>query len=597
MTFLPDRLRRGALLACALALVSALSACGDDVAQPEDPVERARLALRQGDGIAAEADLRRALNDGVDRLELTALMGEAELLQGNLPEAREWLSPGEFSEGTRARGFHLLGQLEAQSGNLAAAGAALDRAFHENPDSPELWVDIGRLRYRGGEQIQAVEAAEKAVSLGPDNPVALHFRAQLVRDAYGMKAAVPWYEAALKHDPENPDILADYAATLGELGRARDMLAAVRKLARVDPGNPQVHYLQAVLAARGGNPVLARALLQRSGNLEREVPAAMLLSAIVDIQNGNHASAAQILTRLADKQPENHRVQELLARALLLGRSDNELIYRYENSALRRGASPYLITLVGRAHEALGQRDKAAQFLDKAAEPRSGNLVAIEVDEDFVLDRAGNENSGEDILAAVRADIEFDRGNSAARRARDLVARFSGSADALSLAGDAELAAGNVAAALERYRASATVRRPWPLTRRMIMTLRADGRVDEANVLLLSHLKGEPNNSEAAAMLASVLADLGRWPEAAAVIDHAIKTGAAGDPRVLSLRARIAATTGNTSLALKLAERSYALQPNNALSANVLAAVKGRTDGDDGPSEHLFEKSRSLARN
>ncbi len=92
------------------------------------------------------------------------------------------------------------------------------------------------------------------------------------------------------------------------------------------------------------------------------------------------------------------------------------------------------------------------------------------------------------------------------RMAEDFAARFDGSADALSLAGDADLAAGDAELALQHYRASASIRRSWPLTRRMIMAYRTLGQDAQASSLLTEYLRGDPNNLEAAAFLAGVLA-------------------------------------------------------------------------------------------
>src|SRR3546814_8948556 len=58
------------------------------------------------------------------------------------------------------------------------------------------------------------------------------------------------YDRALAADPGNTGALIDQAATLGDLGRYRDMLVALRKAAAIVPGDPRLYYLQAVLAAR-----------------------------------------------------------------------------------------------------------------------------------------------------------------------------------------------------------------------------------------------------------------------------------------------------------------------------------------------------------
>src|SRR5690606_21382383 len=86
-------LRCASLVAAALTLGAAAPAAG--------PVAEASAALARGDGIAAEVEAKRALDEGAPRGEVAALIGEAELLQGDLADARRWLADGEFSPATR----------------------------------------------------------------------------------------------------------------------------------------------------------------------------------------------------------------------------------------------------------------------------------------------------------------------------------------------------------------------------------------------------------------------------------------------------------------------------------------------------------------
>src|SRR3546814_11757039 len=93
----------------------------------------------------------------------------------------------------------------------------------------------------------------------------------LFRDQQGLTAALGWYDRALAADPGNTGALIDQAATLGDLGRYRDMLVALRKAAAIVPGDPRLYYLQAVLAARAGQFTLARSLLHRTrGQMDGE---------------------------------------------------------------------------------------------------------------------------------------------------------------------------------------------------------------------------------------------------------------------------------------------------------------------------------------
>ena len=188
----------------ALALVM-VALAAPSLAVPEAAkadLASARAALLRGDGIAAEADLQRALASGASKPDVAADMGEALIQQGERDKARGWLGPAQFDPAQAGRGWRLLGMLERLEGNLAASGKAYDQAMRITPNDPQMWVEIGRLRYQGGEHLLAIAAADRALAAGPDNPRALEFKAQLVRDAEGDAAALPLYERALSTSPK-----------------------------------------------------------------------------------------------------------------------------------------------------------------------------------------------------------------------------------------------------------------------------------------------------------------------------------------------------------------------------------------------------------
>lgn len=590
MIFRRDINIRQAVIA-GLALM--LSACGDpqtDIA----PVDRARDALVAGDAVQAEVILKDALAAGEQRDDLAAFLGEAELKQGQLAEAREWLGEGNFSEDTRSHGFHMLARLEMEEGNLPAAGEAFDKALAINRENAALWVDIARLRYRGGEQVQAVEASLYAVELDPDNPQALQYRAQLVRDSQGMLASLEWFEQALAIDPENTDLLYDYAATLGELGRAHDMLRVVREIATIAPGNRRIYYLQAVLAARAEKYELARSLLLRTSKQVQEMPAAMLLSGVIDIENGNYASAAQTLERLAAMQPDNRRVRELLARALYLGGNDEELVYLFEEDARHPVGSLYLKTLVGRAFEAMDQREKAAYFLDMVAKPVSGNLIVIPAGTELDVAEARGSERGVDALQLVRARISGASGRPATSAAEPFLKKFEGSADALSLAGDAAFADRRFRLAIERYQKASFVRRPWIMSRKLMKAYAASGDQEAAMRLLVDYFTGDPANVEAAGELARFAMANNDWDGAAIFLDHALTNGSYRDPYLLVKRARVALELGDTSTALEAADAAYVIMPMSRETTKALAMSYRALGDHDDYAEVLERKMKKL---
>lgn len=424
-------------------------------------------------------------------------------------------------------------RLAVRDGNLFEAGRLYDQARDIEPENPGLWVDIARLRFRGGEHLTAIEAADYALELDPRFGPALLLEAQLVRDAHGLAAALPWFESAAAADPRNPEVLAEYAATLGDLGRYGEMLAIVRQLADFAPNYPHVHYLQAVLAARAEDPVLAGSLLNRSGLSAKGVPAAMMLDAIVNLQQGNYDTAADSLEKLMLQQPTNVRVKELLARAFWLGGRDRELVNRFAGIASQADASSYLIMLVGRSYERMGERNRAIEYIERANAERSTEL--------FVLDGSG------DIPGAtrdLRGLLRSKRFAESRRVSNSLLKRAPYSADFHALAGDVALSAGDEKQALEMYEVASRVRRSWPLTRKVIRAYRAYDDPVAAEVLLSRYLAGDPQNIEALFLMAKDSADKEDWLRVIVLLDTAIGLGAGNDLEVLALRADAARVLG-----------------------------------------------------
>lgn len=415
------------------------------------------------------------------------------------------------------------------AGALADARRKLDEASVISPDNPDLWVAIAQLRYRGGQHLTALDAANRALELGPRHAPALLMRAMMVRDAHGFAVALPWFEAALAADPDDADVWAEYAATLGDAGRGRAMLLAVRKLAQIAPDDPRVFYLQAVLAARGNQYPLARSLLVRSGMAKDGVPAAMLLDGLLSFEERNFDSASATLESLSERQPANARLRELLARALLLSGRNAAVVERFAAEAQRDEASPYLIMLVGRAHERLGERTDAAPLLARAYDGVSAAPVAL----------ATRRGLAQPVAELRGAALVGDWGTAMAQAQR-LQVRFPASADVASLAGDVALGTGNLQEALLAYAAAAKVRRPWPLTRKVAFALRSAGDAAAADTLLARHVAGEPDGLTGIVELAQTLAKRGDWARAALLLDHAIRVGGGHDPVLLSLRVKAA---------------------------------------------------------
>lgn len=559
---------------------------------------KARTALARGDGIAAEADLDRALAAGASRTELAADMGEALLQQGERGKARVWLAPGQFAAGEEARGWRLLGLLERLDGNLPAAGQALDRAMAKAPSDPLVWVEIGRLRYQGGEQLQAIEAADRAVAAGPDHARALELRAQLLRDSAGNLAALPLFERGLAAAPNDLLLLGGYAASLGELGRARDMLVVTRKMLSLDPGNAQAFYLQAVLAARAGNGDLARTMLSRTGDRLDAMPAALLLRAALELEAGNANVATELLLQLAARHGTNPRVQALLARALLEAGDHQQLFARFGGLAGRGDSSPYLLAILGRGHEEQGDRAAAAAMLDRSAAGLAPELLPLfERDPPGVLAPRWAETQ-----ASTALGIPYVRGllaagdTVAARRVTDRMLELRpGALVTLGLSGDVALLMGQPVVALERYDQAAQVRLSEHLMLRSAIALERAGEGAAVPNLVARYLVINPANQLATRIAANQALDRQDWATARTLLDSLRQRGGNRDARLLADLSLAQWRSGDAAAAVESATRACQLAPASAyaVQARALALVAAGRDPDI--ARQLLEQARKSA--
>lgn len=542
-----------------VARVEFMNAVQAAPADPRPHVMLARTFILLGDGVGAEAELRLARALAAQFADTRHLLAQAMLLQGAPDRALTELAagPSRFPAAvarTRARALAALGRT-GEAGPVFAAALALA------PRDAALWLDVARYRLQTGERAGAIVAADRALALGPNDVAALVLRGTLVRTQYGLKAALPWFERAAAIDPEHAPAWVEQAATLGDLGRTADMLAAARRALVVQPGNGDARYLQAVLAARAGKYTLAQSILQRVSGAAAARPGALLLGGIVDLQLGNAEQAIGRLNALVSAQPGNLAARRLLGLAHVRGgngRAALAVLRPLEGEAV---ADAYASTLIAAAYAQSGERPAAARALARASGPGGGsgllptNLVN------------GLDTSAYVWAAQVRRDLHMGRGWSARGRARAIYERNRGAPEALLIAGDAALLTGDAGGAAADYRRAANIAFTQSTALRLVEALQMSGRTAEARTALALFLDQNPQSLAGLRLLANLRLAAGDWAGAAEAYDAVrVRTGD-GDAALLSNLAWARYEAGTP--ALGAAARAYAVAPRNAATADV----------------------------
>lgn len=475
--------------------------------------QQAQAALDRRDPIAAEVPLRQAIRDGVPANALRALLAQALLARGDRSAARQLLSEGGFSDDSAGLGWRIRGQLELSQGNLRGAANAFDRALKVTPNDSDLWVQIAAMRFTGGEQALSIAAAQRAVDLAPRNPRALTLRGLLIREQFGLIAALPWFEASLRLQPEDPALLGEYAATLGDMGRYHAMLVVCRKLIEIDPNNRQALYLQAVLAARAGKTDVARAIMLRTGSAFRELPAAILLNGVLEFRAGNINLAVEHFDHLVRLQPDNLQARRLLATGLARQRNWRQVALRFDGDARQPYASPDLIALVGQAWVHLGQRQIGSAYLARSSRPRTSGPSPLAADRPLAvlaLRYGDGPNFAANAVPYIRGLLVAGRREEAQVAADRLRDANPGTAEANLLAGDVRMISGDAAGALVDYGNGAAIRFNEPVMKRMDAALRALNRPREADGMTSRYLLQNPGSLAAMKVLAASWKAAGR---------------------------------------------------------------------------------------
>jgi cellulose synthase operon protein C len=562
--------------------------------------EKAHIVLAQAllalhDGVGAEGEIQRAVDAGWDPKAVPQLRAEAWVLQGKADKAVPEADKAPAS--ARPYGLRIRARAMTALGNLAAAREALDAALRMAPSDAGVWTDIGRFRFAAGDMLGAAEASDRAVKLAPGSVEALVLRGEIVRSQYGLVGALPWFEQALKRDPARHDVLIEYAATLGDIGRTVDALAATRRALDARPGSPQAYYLQAVIAARAGDFDLARTIVEKTGGAIDDLPGMMLLGGTLDLESDEYEQAIDKLRNLVALQPMNIAARKLLAVALLRTDSARNAIDMLRPVVARADADSYALTLVGRGFERIGDRASAARFLDRAAFPVIGEAGAFSADDStatLAADAAQRPNDPGVVVPLIRGLLQSGDKPGALARAQDAAGRNPGAPGAQLVLGDVLMLLGRAGEAASAYRRAADLRFDEPTMLRLIEALdRSGDREGAANALALFLSQ---NPADIAALRLSA-----HWQLAAGDFDAAIDTledirARIGDGDA-ALNAELAAAyagAGETGTAVDFGEAAYGLAPANpaVVDAYGWALFRG---GDKGGALELLQKALILA--
>ncbi|HEV7233496.1 MAG TPA: tetratricopeptide repeat protein [Sphingorhabdus sp.] len=558
------------------ARVALLNAAKTDPESRQVPIAQAEVSLALFDASAAQAALERALALGVPKSQIAHLLGQAYWMQGELGDAEEALLDPAILAANRGYAMRILGRVQMDKGDTIAAQTSFGEAIRIAPDDSRNWTDLARLRFVLADQRGAIEAVDRALKLNANDVRALEFRGVLMRSQYGVVAALPWFERGLQITPTDVPLLEEYALTLGEAGRYRDMLQQARKIISLDRGNARAFYMQAVLAARAGDYALAKRILPRAGTDFNELPGPMLLDAILEYELGNFNRAVDKLQTLLAQQPYNRRVRSLLAQAMYRAGEPLNALDTIREIAARPDADSYSLMLAARAFEASDQPDRATDPLNDAAIATVRPAQALPEPSSLIgaADAARREpNNARVILPYIRLLLASGNSDAALAEALRLQNASPGVADAHMIVGDVENGRGNLPGAVAAYARAREIAFTEPVMLRLVDALARSGEQKAADDALTAYLAFNPANLTALRLAGYRNLDAGQWRHAIALLERVRARMGYNDSLLLANLARAYAGAGQVDKAEEYAAIAYRVAPMNQMVVRTYAEV------------------------
>ncbi len=550
------------------ARVEVVNAIQNNPKSADALILQARIALALFDGTTAQTALERAVKLGQPKSNLAHLFGHAMWLQDKLDEANAQLSDPEIPNINKAYASRILGRVHMDRGDFAAAQEAFDVALQLAPQDSQTWTDLARLRFVSADQKGSIEAVEHALRLDANNVRAIEVRGRLMRSQYGVVAALPWFERGLQISPNDVPLLEEYALTLGDAGRYRDMLMQARKIIGLDGDNSKAFYMQAVLAARAGNCELSKRILPRASSAFTELPGPMLLDAICEFELGNFNRAVDRFQRLLAVQPNNRHVRIMLAMAMYRAGDPFDALDTIRLVAARQDTDSYSLMLAARAFGASDQPKRAIDPLNDAsvatirmAQPLAETMSLAEA-ADEVRRNTGDARA---VLPYIRLLLANGDTAIALDEATRLQAANPGVAEAHLLVGDVHAARENYAEALIAYQKAQAIAFTEPVMLRVVDALARTGNENGAAQTLSAYLAFNPVNLTALRLAGYRNLDSRQWTTAIALLERVRSRLGYNDSILLANLARAYSGAGKHDDAVNYAETAYRIAPANPL--------------------------------
>lgn len=304
------------------ARIHLMTALRENSADPKVNYLYAKTLIELGDGVTAQAALKKLADKAEYAERVVPLMARTYIFTGEPEKALELASApaGQFAGQLYAiKTLALIGLDRA-----AEAGATLEEGLSAVPNSAELnWIK-GNRDLEIGNIDAALQSAKRALAIDPDSAEALLLSGRISLAKSKGEEALTYFVKARESRPDLPTAEFLRGAVLKDLGKREEARHCFKTVLSESPNHPWATYFMAEMDYEDGKSNDAFERLQASkANLEA-VPPALRLGGILEIQRGNHEQAIAKLKKYLAQNPADAESIMALSRGYASAGNDAE---------------------------------------------------------------------------------------------------------------------------------------------------------------------------------------------------------------------------------------------------------------------------------
>jgi putative PEP-CTERM system TPR-repeat lipoprotein len=343
-----------------------------------------RTAIRLGDPVAAEKELRRAVTLGTQKHEVAVDLALAQLQQGLFQQLLTEAEPASLTDvAERQSLYRLIGLAQIGMNDPESARAAFAQALAIDDTDKEAKLGIVRSYIAEANILQGRMTLTEVLQSDPEYADAwtlsglLHLRSGQPKNAYADFERANEFAIQQELPAQRLQALSglvDASILLNDMEAARRHSATLEELA---PGSIRALQLAARVAFTDGKLDVAQQKLHEVLRRDPKAAESRLMLGAIHLQNGNLGQAEMHLSLLVSNDSENTEARRLLAETRLQLAKLGEAAEILRPLVGTASADSRSLDLAARVSLASGNVASATEYLQRSLDNRPGDVDAI----------------------------------------------------------------------------------------------------------------------------------------------------------------------------------------------------------------------------